>query len=142
MIEQAKLHDQEEIYQLICILEDKEINKDHFMKVFQNGLENNDVEMLVYKKENQILGFISLYIHHYLHHDDDTGEIVELVVKPNYRGLRIGERLITRIEEFAKECHLEQIELSTSTYRKKAHQFYEAHGYKKDHYNYTKDLKL
>lgn len=142
MIEQAKLCDQEDIYQLICILEEKEINKEHFIKVYQDGLQNNNVEMLVYKKENQILGFISLYVHQYLHHSQDTGEIVELVVNPNYRGLRIGHRLIERIEDIARERHLEQIELSTSTYRKKAHQFYEAHGYQKDHYNYTKNLKM
>ena len=60
---------------------------------------------------------------------------------PEYRGLRIGQHLIKTIEEIAKEKGLEQIELSTSTYRKKAHHFYEAHGYVKDHYNYTKNLK-
>lgn len=30
MIENAKLEDKEEIYNLICILENKEINKEHF----------------------------------------------------------------------------------------------------------------
>lgn len=30
MIEYAKLEDKEEIYNLICILENKEINKEHF----------------------------------------------------------------------------------------------------------------
>lgn len=141
MIEKAKREDLEAVYELICILEQKEINKDHFKNVFQAGIDDKDVEYLVYRKDEEVIGFLSFVIHHYLHHDYDTGEIVELVVKPEYRSLRIGDRLIRHIEELAKERDLEQIELSTSTYRKKAHHFYEAHDYKKDHYNYTKNIK-
>lgn len=141
MVEKAKLEDLEEVYKLICELEQKQMNKEHFCKVYTSGIKDDDVEYLVYRKDGNILGFLSFSIHHFLHHDDDTGEIVELVVNPCYRGLRIGDRLIRYIEDIAKERHLEQIELSTSTYRKKAHQFYEAHDYLKDHYNYTKNLK-
>ena len=119
MIEKAKLNDLEEVYELICILEQKQLNKAHFDKVFQEGIQNEDVEYLVYRKDEKILGFLSFSIHHYLHHDNDTGEIVELVVMPEHRGLRIGEKLLQAIEDIARERKLEQIELSTSTYRKK-----------------------
>ena len=96
MIEYAKLEDKEEIYNLICILENKEINKEHFDSVFENSLKNEDIIYLVYRDE--------------------------------------------KIEEIAKDKQLEQIELSTSTYRKGAHRFYERQGYEKLHYNYTKEL--
>lgn len=79
MIEQAKLEDKEEIYNLICILENKSINKEHFDCVFENSLKNGDIIYLVYRDE-KIEGFLSFKIHHYLHHDHDTGEIVELVL--------------------------------------------------------------
>ena len=59
---------------------------------------------------------------------------------PEKRNLKIGKQLIEKIEEIAKEKQLEQIELSTSTYRKDAHRFYERQGYEKLHYNYTKAL--
>ena len=131
MIEYAKLEDKEEIYNLICILENKEINKEHFDYVFENSLKDEDIIYLVYRDEK---------IHHYLHHDRDTGEIVELIVLPEKRNLKIGKQLIEKIEEIAKEKQLEQIELSTSTYRKDAHRFYERQGYEKLHYNYTKAL--
>ena len=127
MIEYAKLEDKEEIYNLICILENKEINKEHFDYVFENSLKDEDIIYLVYRDE-KIEGFLSFKIHHYLHHDHDTSEIVELVVLPEKRNLKIGKQLI------------EQIELSTSTYRKDAHRFYERQGYGKLHYNYTKAL--
>ena len=96
MIEYAKLEDKEEIYNLICILENKEINKEHFDCVFESSLKDEDIIYLVYRDE--------------------------------------------KIEEIAKEKQLEQIELSTSTYRKDAHRFYERQGYEKLHYNYTKAL--
>ena len=47
---------------------------------------------------------------------------------------------VEKIEEIAKDKQLEQIELSTSIYRKDAHRFYERQGYEKLHYNYTKEL--
>ncbi|MEG0367984.1 MAG: GNAT family N-acetyltransferase, partial [Coprobacillus sp.] len=73
-------------------------------------------------------------------HRGSTGEIVELIVLPEYRGLKVGHRLIEHVENVAKQLGLIEIDLSTSTYRKKAHRFYEAHGFVKDHYNYTKDI--
>ena len=139
MIEKARLEDLQEIYDLMCILENQKIDEDHFQKTYQHGINSEDVIYLVYRQE-KILGFLSFQIHHYLHHNHDTGEIVELVVLPESRGQKIGQQLLQAIESLAKELHLEQIELSTSTYRKQAHHFYEQNGYEMLHYNYTKNL--
>ena len=59
---------------------------------------------------------------------------------PEKRSLKIGKQLIEKIEKIARNKKLEQIELSTSIYRKDAHRFYERQGYEKLHYNYTKEL--
>ena len=61
-------------------------------------------------------------------------------IKLNKWNLKIGKQLIQRVERKAMELGLEEIELSTSTYRKKAHHFYEVNGYQMNHYNYTKQL--
>ena len=53
---------------MICILENKEINKEHFDSVFENSLKNEDIIYLVYRDE-KIEGFLSFKMHHYLHHD-------------------------------------------------------------------------
>ncbi len=140
MIDFAKVEDREDIYHLICALEKKKIEKEHFDRVFESALKNEDVIFLVYRNE-KVDGFLGFIIHHYLHHDQDTGEIVELVVEPSKRGMQIGSQLIEKIETIATVKNLEQIELSTSTYRIDAHHFYEKHGYIKSHYNYTKELK-
>ena len=139
MIVKACLEDMEDIYNLMCILENKELDKEHFVQTYQQNINNDNVIYLVYK-EDRILGFISFVVHHYLHHDRDMGEIVELVVLPECRGKRIGQQLLQAIEKKAIDLHLEQIELSTSTYRKQAHHFYEQNGYEMSHYNYTKNL--
>ena len=139
MIERARLEDLDEIYSLMCILENKQLNKQHFIDVFQKSLNHKDVIYLVYQQE-KILGFLSFTIHHFLHHDRDTGEIVELVVLPESLRQKIGKQLIEEIERQARLLHLEQIELLTSSYRKQAHHFYEQNGYEMLHYNYTKNL--
>ena len=139
MIVKGGLEDVEDIYNLMCILENKELDKEHFVQTYQQNIQDEDVIYLVYK-EDRILGFISFVVHHYLHHDRDMGEIVELVVLPECRGKRIGQQLLQAIEKKAIDLHLEQIELSTSTYRKQAHHFYEQNGYEMLHYNYTKNL--
>lgn len=140
MIENAKKEDLEDIYKLICELEQEQISKDYFTKTYLEGVDNKDIYFIIYRHEDKIIGFISLYVNYHLHHHAPTGEIVELIVLPEYRGLKVGHRLIEYVENLAKEKGLIELELSTSTYRKKAHLFYEAHGFVKDHYNYTKDI--
>ncbi len=139
-IGEATLDDLDAIYELICILENKEIDYEHFSCTYKNHINDNDVICLVYRKGNEVVGFLSLMIHHYLHHNKDVGEIVELVVKDKYRSQGIGHQLLVEVEEKAKMLSLEQIELNTSTYRKDAHRFYEKHGFEMNHYNYTKNV--
>ena len=67
-------------------------------------------------------------------------KLQNLFFLPEKRSFKIGKQLIEKIEEIAKDKQLEQIELSTSTYRKDSHRFYERQGYEKLHYNYTKEL--
>lgn len=67
-------------------------------------------------------------------------KLQNLFFLPEKRSFKIGKQLIEKIEEIAKDKQLEQIELSTSTFRKDAHRFYERQGYEKLHYNYTKEL--
>ena len=140
MIEKASISDLEDVYALICELEQDQINKPRFQQLYQQSLTDHNIYLYIYKLENKVVGFISFYIHHYLHHHQDTGEIVELVVLPQYRNIKIGDNLISHVEELAKGLHLEEIEISTSTYRTRAHHFYEQHGYIKNRYNFTKRL--
>ncbi len=140
MIDNANKEDFLEVYNLINELEQETFHQDDMYIKYKEGLENPNTQFFVYRHENKVIGFISLYIQNHLHHASTTGEIVELIVLPEYRGLRIGDRLIHHVESYAKENKLIELSLSTSFFRKKAHRFYEAHGFIKDHYYYTKDI--
>ena len=135
MIYPALIEDLETVYRYICILENKEIDKDYFKQAYLKGLEDENTFYFLHEH-----GFISMHITNYLHHDHPTGEVVELVVDPEYRSQKIGEQLLNYIEELGEELGLEEICLCTSTYRKQAHKFYERHGYIMNHYNYIKKL--
>lgn len=86
---------------MICILENKSINKEHFDCVFENSLKNEDIIYLVYRDE-KIEGFLSFKIHHYLHHDHDTGEIVELVILPEKKVLKLANNLSKKLKRLQK----------------------------------------
>lgn len=140
MIIEANREHINEVYHLLCVLEDQELDYELFKEKYIDGLSHKNIYYYVYVIDNHIVGFVSFYIHHYLHHNSYTGEIVELVVDPEYRGQNIGHQLIDYIECLARQLKLEEIELATSTYRKRAHHFYEVHGYIMNHYNYIKKL--
>ena len=58
----------------------------------KNSFKNEDIIYLVYRDE-KMEGFLSFKIHHYLHHDHDTGEIVELVILPEKEVLKLVNNL-------------------------------------------------
>lgn len=138
MIYRATLEDSNEVYQLICTLEQEVFHKDTFLKIYQENSVNH--YYYVYKIDQKCVGFISLYIKQTLHHNGKTGEIIELVVDEKYRSQHIGEQLLQHIEHLANELGLLEIELSTNMKRIRAHSFYENHGYIKNHYNLVKKM--
>lgn len=142
MIDYAIQDDEEVIYQLLCLLESKKLNRKHFNNVFSCGIENEDVYFIVYKENNLIVGFMSLYFQGYLHHDRDTAEIVEAIVHPDYRSRGIGHKMLEEAQSIAQMKEVEEIALSSSFKRKEAHKFYEREGFLKDHYYFTKKLKI
>lgn len=73
--------------------------------------------------DGQVVGLIGLHLQFHLHHANWIGEIRELVVMPQARGLRVGSQLLARAEAAAREAGAEVTELSTSTQRLDAHRF-------------------
>lgn len=140
MIERARKEDVEDVYHLICKLEEEVFDKEIFSKVYNENIENLNNYYYVYKIENTCVGFISLHSKQLLHHNGKTGEIVELVVDDTYRNQHIGQQLLNYVENIAKELGLLEIDLSSNIKRTRAHSFYEKHGYVRNHYNLVKKL--
>lgn len=139
MIKEATYQDKDEVFELINELERYTLDKDLFDKQYNICMNQNHFYLYVYK-DGDIKGCISLYLHNYLHHQKQTGEIGELIVKEKYRNRHIGEQLLEYVENKGKELDLEEICLSSGMIREDAHRFYERHGYIKDHYSFEKKL--
>jgi PhnO protein len=90
--------------------------------------------------DGQVVGMIGLHLQFHLHHANWIGEIQELVVMPQARGLKVGSQLLAWAEETAREAGAEMTELSTSIQRHDAHRFYLREGYLQSHFRFTKPL--
>ena len=90
------------------------------------------------EKEDLLLHSVHLQFH--LHHVNWIGEIQELVVMPQARGLNVGSKLLAWAEEEARQAGAEMTELSTNVKRHDAHRFYLREGYEQSHFRFTKAL--
>lgn len=64
----------------------------------------------------------------------------ELIISLNYRGKKIGEKLIKKDITYAKENNCDVIELTSNFSRKKAHIFITKNGFKKSSYKFKMKL--
>lgn len=79
-IRKATAADKGQIYQLICDLEDSEINKERFSDIYDANMLNPSVCYFVYEKDQIILGFLSLHMQKLLHHAANISEIQEIII--------------------------------------------------------------
>lgn len=136
----ATYEDVDDVYALICELKQAEFDTDAFYTGFAANLRDNNLHYQLALLEGRVVGMIGLHLQFHLHHANWIGEIQELVVMPQARGLRVGSQLLAWAEEKAREAGAEMTELSTSTRRVDAHRFYQREGYAPSHIRFTKAL--
>jgi GNAT superfamily N-acetyltransferase len=89
-----------------------------------------DHAVFVAELENgEIVGWIAVFVYRTVE-ADARAEISGLVVDERYRSQRVGERLLARSEEWARERGCATIGLRSNVIRDRAHAFYERHGYR------------
>lgn len=83
--------------------------------------------IFLFEMDNSICGWVHVFgkCNIQLEH----AEIGGLVVDTEYRGKRIGKKLMRKAEEWAKEKGYLEVRLRSGGYRKEAHQFYKSIGY-------------
>jgi GNAT superfamily N-acetyltransferase len=77
----------------------------------------------------EIAGWIAVFVYRTVE-ADARAEVSGLVVDERFRSQRVGERLLARAEEWARENGCRAIGLRSNVIRERAHAFYERHGYK------------
>ena len=136
----ATFEDVDDVYALMCELKQAEYDRDAFYTGFAANLADRNLHYQLALQGYNVVGMISLHLQFHLHHANWIGEIQELVVMPQARGLRVGSQLLAWAEATAREAGAEVTELSTSTQRLDAHRFYQREGYTMSHFRFTKPL--
>lgn len=136
----ATTEDVDAVYGLICELKQAELDRSAFHAGFAANLLDHNMRYQLAEQEGHIVGMIGLHMQFHLHHANWIGEIQELVVMPQARGLKVGSQLLAWAEAFARQAGAEMTELSTSVKRLDAHRFYLREGYTQSHFRFTKPL--
>src|SRR5271163_4251035 len=94
------------------------------------GIEASaEAAVFVAKLESgEVAGWIAVFVYRTVE-ADARAEVSGLVVDERYRSQRVGERLLARAEEWARENGCHAIGLRSNVIRERAHAFYERRGY-------------
>lgn len=87
----------------------------------------------VVEDKSRIVGYIYgiiVFVDDLEHYNSKEGRIVELFVDSAYRGQKIGEILMEKMEEYFRKSGCDYLRLECLTTNRKAHKFYKKHGYR------------
>jgi GNAT superfamily N-acetyltransferase len=144
-IKQKDLPDLAKLYELLSRMA-SDIQK--MEKIYALLIKNPHYFLLgAYSKENKLVGTIMGLLCYDLVFECQPIMFMEnMVVDRNYQNKGVGKKLLSRLEEIAKEHDCLFIEFCSSMFRKEAHGFYESMGYKNDavkgYRKFFRDIKL
>lgn len=125
--------DEDPVYEMICDLENKILNRESFNFVFHHNLAQRNICYLIAELDGEPVGMGSCHVQPLLHHVCMVAEIQEMFVKEAYRSKEIGKAIIDTLIVFAKSKSALQIEVTSNNVRENAHRFYQKEGFKKSH---------
>lgn len=140
-IQPCRRKDFKAVFQLLRQLwPDKELKMIALQKVFERALDADTQIYLCATDGDNVVGFASLTIKNNLWQGANLGHIDELIVEEKYRGCGLGRQLLNEIIAHAKQRGCARVELDSAFHRKKAHHFYERHGFENRAYLFSKPL--
>lgn len=98
----ATQYDTDAVYALICELKQAEFDHHAFRVGFNANLRDPNMRYHLALLDGEVVGMIGLHLQFHLHHVNWIGEIQELVVMPQARGLNVGSKLLAWAEEEAR----------------------------------------
>lgn len=87
-----------------------------------------------------VVGFAAATTLFYFHLGRSIARLSSLVVSERRRGLQLGAQLLAAAERWAGEQGCDQLELTSSTKRERAHGFYRRAGYEPSAYRFVRRL--
>ena len=95
-------------------------------------LNDSDSCLLVAKMDGSVVRFINFTIRKTMLHKGPSALIDEIVVSKQYRGQRIGKRLVSAAIERCRVSGCCEVEVSTEKVNDKAREFYKKCGFRED----------
>ena len=93
-----------------------------------NEVNNHDfAHYFVDAQDNEIFGYVGLWI------NDDIGQIVNFLVKPEKQGQGLGKAWMTFVMDYFKQNQVHIISLEVRETNEKAIRLYESFGFKKSY---------
>ena len=136
----ADMNNLDAVYNLICELEDKNLDKYEFLRIYQENIADRNVHYLLAADGMNIIGFASLHIQKLLHHCAKIGEIQEIIVSEKAQNSGAGTELFNQLVKTAVSNNCLQLEVCTNKVRTQAQDFYVKQGMKQSHFKFVLDL--
>ncbi|HEV7380599.1 MAG TPA: GNAT family N-acetyltransferase [Dyadobacter sp.] len=133
VIRYAMEADMDVIYDMICELENQQLDKVAFSRVYLKNIQNPDIDYFLAILDDKSVGMVSCHVQGLLHHAALVAEIQEMFVYADYRSQGIGELLMTRVVQYAIQKGAIQMEVTSRATREAAHRFYERESFLKSH---------
>ncbi len=139
-LRRATLDDTDTVYALLCELKQSSLDYHAFCTGFAFSLQDSNMHYQLALLDGKVVGLISLYIQYRLNYINWAGEVQQLIVMPQARGLNVGRQLLAWAEKEAHLAGAKVMELSSNIKRHDAHRFYQREGYQQSHYRFIKTL--
>jgi len=106
-------------------------NKDETEQRARDLISANKYFVFVALRDNEYVGFVSIYESYALYAEGAYGTIPELYVRATHRSLRTGEMLLKAVKEFANTKGWERLEVTTPPLPEfdRTLSFYEKNGF-------------
>ena len=134
VIEEMKEEDNEGVFEV-----EKNCFEDYWSKdSFKKELNNNLAKYLVAKVDEKIAGYVGIWF------VVDEGHITNVAVHENFRGKKIGDKLIKRLVEVCKDNNIVSMTLEVRASNVVAQNLYRKYGFKmagirKEYYSNNKE---
>jgi GNAT superfamily N-acetyltransferase len=127
VVRELNLDDIEEIYNLNLEL-GYNFPREKLKERVEYLINRPDTKVFVAEHKSKVIGYIHGSVSDRIY-DDRFFFIHTIIVTENYRGIGVGNKLITRIETWISQNNYLGIGLWSRIDRIDAHKFYEKHGY-------------
>lgn len=123
---EAVLQDEEELFSLAASLATSyKPNMNDYSTIFKDLLSDKHADIFIAETDSRLVGYVVAFHHSTFYANGVISWVEELFVKEEFRGKKIGKKLMELVEEKAYQRDSKLVALAT----RRASNFYKAIGY-------------